>query len=141
MSFRTRRVRQPHPAGGDQVTEQHHEKACNINNIMAKYAQTGLIDHINKHSPKYGDVTGADFKAAMDLVANETSAFYELPAKVRAQFNDDPAEYLDLVRTDEGIEQLRNILRPPKAEPEAETVPKPVSETKKEGDADESAVT
>ena len=103
------------------MTEQHHKKACDINTIMAKYVKTGLVDHVNKHQGTYGDVTGADFKAAQDLIANEKTKFAELPASVRAEFDNDPANYLDLVATDEGLETLQGILNPP-AEPE-EIVP------------------
>lgn len=100
------------------MTEQHHEKSCNINSIMAKYQKTGLIDHINTHQGKYGDVSGADFKAAQDLVAEQKSIFYELPAHVRAEFDNDPTEYLDLVMTDEGVEQLAAILNPKPDDPD-----------------------
>lgn len=104
--------RYPHKTGGEPMTEQHHKKACDINNIIAKYAKTGLVDHINRHQGTYGDATGADFKAAQDLIAEQTSIFYELPAKVRTQFDNDPAQYLDLMQTDDGLETLRGLLTP-----------------------------
>lgn len=114
------------------MTEQHHEKQCNINNIMARYEKTGLIDHINRIEGNYGDATGADFKTALDLVKREEANFAELPAKIRAELNDDPAEYLDLVATDEGVKQMADLLfgstktdQPEKPEPD---VPEPTKE-------------
>lgn len=120
-----KRVRQSHPVGGDQLTEQSHEKACNINSIMAKYLKTGLIEHINTNSPQYGDVTGADFKAAQDLVAAQRTVFEELPAQVRKELNNDPAVYLDMVMSEEGREELRNILNPAPEVPEEAPVAAP----------------
>ena len=103
-------VRQPAPKCGKSLTEQHHKKACDINNIVAKYQKTGLVDHINRHEAKYGDVSGADFKAAQDLIAEQKTTFEELPSKVRAQFKNDVSRYLDLLQTDDGVKQLRSML-------------------------------
>ena len=105
-------VRQAAPKSGPSLTEQHHKKACDINNIVAKYQKTGLVEHVNKHQGTYGDVSGADFKAALDLVAEQKSIFYELPSSVREQFDNDPSNYLDLMQTDEGVEELQGILNP-----------------------------
>lgn len=121
-------VRQAHPKSGKSLTEQHHEKACNINSIMAKYTKTGLITHINRRTPTFGDVTGADFQAAQNLVAAQKTIFHELPAQIRAEFNNDPAEYLALVETDQGVETLKAMLNPepepgPETPPEAPTQP------------------
>lgn len=134
------RRRLSHPTGGEMVTEQSHEKACNINSIMARYVKTGLLDHVNKHSPQYGDCTGADFKAAQDLVAAQRTIFEELPAAVRKELDNDPALYLDMVMTPEGREELRNILNPAPAEPE--NVPAETSSSgTKDGEAEQTAVT
>lgn len=104
-----KRNRQIHPKCGKTLTEQHHEKACNINNIMAKYAKTGIIDHVNRHEARYGDVTGADFESAMALVKQAEEEFLGLPAAIRAHFNNDPAAYLNQVQTDEGVAELLNF--------------------------------
>lgn len=112
---------------GPSMTEQHHKKACDINTIMAKYRKTGLIDHMSTHQPTYGDVTGADFETAQKLVAEQKSIFQDLPAAVRAEFDNDPAQYLALVETDEGVDELRSILYPPPEE-EAKDASEGVSE-------------
>lgn len=124
LNARSPSVRRTQPKCKGGVTEQHHKAACDINKIMAKYQKTGVIEHINNHAERYGNVSGADFKTAQDLIAEQTSVFYELPAYARDAFDNDPANYLDLVMTDEGIEELRAILHPsddpkePEAEPE-----------------------
>ena len=96
---------------GVSMTEQHHARACDINTIMTKYLKTGVVDHINKYEPTYGDVSEADFKKSMDLVAAVKSEFQDLPAYVRAEIGDE-ATYLSLMQTDEGVSQLRSILAP-----------------------------
>ena len=132
-------VRQPHPKCGKTLTEQHHAKTCNINAIMAKYNKTGLVDHINRHQGRYGDVSGADFQTAMNLIADQETIFHELPAAVRAAYDNDPAQYLDEVMTEEGQERHAALLNPePEPEdpepdttapPEPQTTTEPVVET------------
>lgn len=130
-SFRNNRVRQPHPKCGQTMTEQHHEKSCNINSIMDKYQKTGLVSHMNTHKGTYGDVSGADFKQAQDLICEQKSIFEELPASARAKFDNDPANYLDMIIQEDGAEQLAQILNPepePAPEPEPEPTPEPTPE-------------
>lgn len=96
---------------GKSLTEQHHARSCDINSIMAKYLKTGVIDHISKYEPQYGDVCMQDYKQAQDLVARVKTEFEELPGYVRARFND-VSHYLALMQTDEGVETLRGFLAP-----------------------------
>lgn len=113
------------PSGGKSMTEQHHEKSCNINNIMAKYQKTGLVDHINRMEGKFADVVGADYKDAMDLVKAAETEFYELPSEVRKRLRNDVSLYLDMIQTDDGVLELSEILNPTPEMPEepAETAP------------------
>ena len=141
MTLKTKYQPQVHPKCGKTMTEQSHKKSCDINSIMAKYVKTGLVDHINRHQPKFGDVTGADFKAAQDLVAEAKSEFYELPAAVREQFTD-VSEYLDLVTSDEGVETLRGMLTEDEEPVEEESPPENiVLAGDSDGEAGEAAVT
>ncbi len=105
------RVRRSFPKGEGR-TEQHHARACDINTIMAKYLKTGVMDHISKYQPIYGDVTSADYKKSMDLVAGVKTEFEELPAYVRKEFGEDVNEYLKAMQTPEGVQELQSILHP-----------------------------
>lgn len=82
----------------DNMTQQNFKDECDINNIMARYAKTGILpDNLNPAMPQYLDATGFDFSIAMNLVAEATSSFAQLPADVRSDFNHDPALFLDFV--------------------------------------------
>lgn len=76
-------------------TRQEFKEECDINNIMAQYMTSGEFFHINETAPQYLDCTGEDFRASMDYIAGAFSMFEELPASVRMQFDNDPAEFLD----------------------------------------------
>ena len=93
-------------------TEQHHAKSCDINTIMARYLKTGVIDHITRHKASYGDVSGADYLTAQNLVAEQKSIFEELPAFARDHYDNDVANYLEALQTDEGLQELQGVLHP-----------------------------
>lgn len=79
-------------------TQQSHKDDCDINVIMARYQQTGLIDHFNQRQPRFIDCTGADYHAAQQLIAQAKSMFQDLPSSIRNQFDNDPAAFLDFVQ-------------------------------------------
>jgi len=79
------------------LTKQSFQKECDINNIMARYQKTGVIEHFSRHAQQYSDTDGQTFTEAMQTVANAQSMFEELPSKARAYFEHDPAKFLDFV--------------------------------------------
>lgn len=79
-------------------TKQSFAGEADVNNIVAKFIKTGTLDFARKHEARYGDVTGADFQAAQNIIATANSMFEEMPARVRARFENDPAKFLDFVQ-------------------------------------------
>ena len=89
------------------VTEQAPKEAVDVNTIWKKYQKTGTIDHVRSHAGTYMDApSGKDFQSAMNLIAQATTVFEELPSSVRASFDNDPVKYLDAIenKTEEAIE-------------------------------------
>lgn len=76
------------------VTKQSFAAECDINNIMAKFERTGVLDFVNDHEGQYGDATALDYHAAMSLVAEADSMFADMPAPLRSRFENDPAKFL-----------------------------------------------
>lgn len=80
------------------VAVQAQAKECDINNIMRKFDKTGVIEHVGNHGPSYEDAPSYDdLHEAMNLVTHAQSMFAELPARIRAKFANDPAEFLEFV--------------------------------------------
>ena len=135
-------VRQAHPKSVKSLTEQSHEKACNINSIMARYQKTGLINHINTRQGVYADVSGADFKTAQDLIAECQTEFAELPSSYRDYFANDVSRYLDFMAQEDADDKLRRLFDPePEPEVNPETVPPKPDSGGTEAPAEETAVT
>jgi len=78
-------------------TQQEFADECDINNIMSRYMKTGVMEFVNKHAPQYEDTTGWEFQQAMETVANGQSLFAAMPAKLRDQFKNDPATFLEFI--------------------------------------------
>ncbi len=109
---------------GPSMTQQNFRDETNINNILAKYAKTGLIDHINKYSGRYENMPDEDdFHAAMNLVLDAQSMFFELPSDLRSRFENDPGQFLEFLDNPENIDELREMGLMPPAAPEATAEP------------------
>lgn len=80
------------------MTKQSFTAECDVNNILAKYRKTGLIHHLAKHLGSYEDVsTAPDYQTALNVIIESEESFNLLPAEIRRQFSNDPAQFLDFV--------------------------------------------
>lgn len=85
------------PVGASRARESAKEE-CDINLIMKKFENNGVVAHRNKFNGQYADVSGAvSYNEALDIVRRADVAFMTLPAKVRAQFGNDPQAFLSFV--------------------------------------------
>ena len=78
-------------------TEQSHKKECDINQIIKKYDQSGVLQHVQKMEARYGDVTGVDFRNAQDLYINAQASFDQLPPDIRKRFKNNAGIFLEFM--------------------------------------------
>lgn len=112
------------------MTKQEFLPDCDINNILAEFKVTGQIKHLaqNAAAGVYADLANLpDFQTALNTVVAGETAFATLPSKLRARFENDPAQFLafmeDPANQDEIIKLgLATDSRPP-APPEPPTPP------------------
>jgi len=107
------------------MTQVADASETNINVIMAKYQRTGQIPKVLAQ-PLFGDFTEApDYRTAVEAVNAAHEAFMEVPAKIRAQFGNDPSEFIKFCSDPANKDQLDKMgLTQPPAPPtmEAQTV-------------------
>ncbi|AXL14689.1 internal scaffolding protein [Microviridae sp.] len=78
--------------------KQAFKDECNINNIMNKYQETGLIDHMNSFKAQQGDFSEVlDYQSVMNQVIDARESFLDLPSTIRKEFDNDPTKFLDFV--------------------------------------------
>ena len=109
---------------GESLAHQSFKEECDINNIMAKHRESGVITHMAAHQGQYADFGDVgDFQMAMDRVVATTDMFMTLPAELRADFQNDPGLFMDYVLDPENEADMRErgLLPPiqnPKYEPQ-----------------------
>lgn len=112
------------------LAQQHFKDECDINNILRQFNVTGLLPE-NPLSPRYGDFTGiSDYKTALDRVIAADQEFLNLPAQIRAQFDNEPANLIAFLDNEENrseaerlglVEPLTNLVQAPLVEEKTPT--------------------
>lgn len=96
-----------HP-GGPSLTRQEFADECDINNLMAQYERTGVLNHYNAAQPRYLDVSSVpDLALALQIVDEAKAAFMTLPASVRRDFDNDPVKFVNFAEDPNNIDKLR----------------------------------
>ena len=104
------------------LTEQSHKAECDVNSIMAKFRQNGLVDHVLDVAGQYGDYSGAvDFHTALNQVREATDMFMTLPSDLRKEFDNDPGAFLEWTEsaTEDDLRE-KGLLPEPTAAPPSE---------------------
>lgn len=83
---------------GKSRTKQSFKADCDINTILKRFDKTGVLTHVNRRQPIYIDASEMhSYRDALNQVIQVESHFAELPSDIRAEFDNDPAVYLDWV--------------------------------------------
>lgn len=94
---------------GPSVTQQHFKEECDINRIVKRFADTGILDHVQAATPAYGYASSQSFTEAMQIVAKAQQEFEQLPSKIRAHFKNDPVLFLDAMQDPESRPELEKL--------------------------------
>ena len=89
-------------------TRQEFADECDINKIMERYDSAAIPSHIQPREPLYLDLTDVpDFQTALDRLRDADRSFMSLPAKVRKEFDNDPATFMEFAVNPANLDQLR----------------------------------
>lgn len=81
---------------GPSRTIQSDAKRADIQHILKKYKQVGIVDHLAQTEARWADVSEfTDLADAMRQVKQAEGEFMRLPSKVREVFGHDVAKWLD----------------------------------------------
>lgn len=73
------------------LTRGSFKDECDVNNIVRRYAQTGMVNHVPRGTPQYGDAPEMDFAEAMRVRAEIQSAEEEAALRPSETPPEDPA--------------------------------------------------
>ena len=92
---------------GQGRTKQSFAEESNINVIMAKYEKTQMLTHLNTHQGNYGSFIGyADYHTSMNAIRLAEEMFMAIPATTRAEFDNDPARFLEFVQDEKNHDRM-----------------------------------
>lgn len=119
----------------DRKAKQSFKDECDINNIMRRFQRTGVLTHVAKYSPMYGDFPAMDYRESMDRLIEADRMFSELPAKLRKRFHNSPQEFLEFVQDSENLDEMvkLGLVKPAPAKPEPAGAPAPSSSSGGQG--------
>lgn len=104
----------------ESMTQQSDQADSDINIIMERYGATGQLPQVNVE-PLYGDFTEVgDYRTAVERITAAREAFDAIPAKVRAEFGNDPQAFIAFASDPNNGEQMQKW---------GLTTPKPPKET------------
>lgn len=91
----------------DGKTIQSQQKQTDINHILRSYQKTGHLTHIAQSVPTYGDFSNAtDYLSAQLLIREAENSFMEIPAEIRARFENDPSLFLEFCSDPENVQEM-----------------------------------
>ncbi|WNK14514.1 MAG: internal scaffolding protein [Microvirus sp.] len=96
-------------SGDVPLTQQHFEAECNINNIMKKYLNTGVVPQTLAVG-RYGDFSQAgEYLDALMTIEKSNQQFAAMPSKVRNRFNNNPAEFLEFITNPANLDEAHEL--------------------------------
>ena len=94
---------------GPSLTIQSQTDDADINILMERFGITGKMPE-NPHIPQYGDFEGiSDYRTAIEAVRIAQESFMTIPAKVRAEFDNDPQRFLEFMGDPANLEKARSM--------------------------------
>ena len=90
-------------------TKQSFRDECDINNILRQFNVTGEL-RVGSVQPQYGDFSGiTDYQSALNAVMAAQDSFLQLPAKIRARFDNDPALFVDFASDEANKDEMKAL--------------------------------
>jgi len=91
------------------LAQQQFKDESDINNILRQFNITGELPNA-PISPKYGDFSGiSDYKTALDRVIAADEEFMNLPATLRARFDNEPANLIEFLENDQNRAEAEKL--------------------------------
>lgn len=114
---------------GPSMTVQAHAEDADINVLMRRYGITGKMPE-NVKIPTYGDFSQVmDYRSAIEAVRKAHEGFMEIPAEIRAKFDNDPQLFLEFADNPENGKALVEMGLAKARVPEPAPAPTPAPPT------------
>jgi len=91
------------------LAQQSFKDDADINVMLEKFKVTGVMPQ-GVVMPTYGDFQGiSDYRSAVDAINKATHAFMDMPANVRARFENNPQKFLEFCADPKNREEASRL--------------------------------
>ena len=106
-------------------TKRAFKNDYDLNHVIQRYHKTGILPKMRSEQPTYGDYSNPiDYQEAQNKIMLANDLFGGLPARIRRDFNDDPATFLAFASNPDNLEELVDMgLADPSSLPSRSTNP------------------
>jgi len=94
---------------GDKTrVQQHMRDEVDMNNILRKYREKGILTHIRDSARAlYGDFSGVgSLSDAIGVVQRAETLFSQLPARIRSRFGNDPEKFIGYAMDEKNVPEM-----------------------------------
>ena len=99
----------PADGHGISMTDQTQAEDADINVILKRFKVTGVMP-TSVRVPTFGDFTGVrNFHDAMSAIKSAQVSFMQMPADVRARFNNDPGMFVEFCSNSNNLAEMRKL--------------------------------
>lgn len=92
------------------LTEQTHKDQVKIQNIVKKHGAQAMCQHVEAFGGTYQNLASMpEFHDAQNIISEASSMFETIPARIRLQFNNDPATFLGFIQDPKNVEDIKNL--------------------------------
>lgn len=93
----------------ESMTQQSDRDDSDINVIVGKFFKTGQLPKMKEGGIGGDFSTAGDFRDMVEKINTARDDFNSLPAKVRKEFDNDPAKFIDFVQNPANIEEIKKM--------------------------------
>lgn len=114
------------------LTQQEFADETDLNKIMEKYAAGLGALPVRNDTPFFGDFSSIpDYAQSLEIVSKANEAFGNLPAALRARFDNDPQKLLSFLNDKSNKEEAIKLGLIPQPDEPVSTAPAPAQEAHK----------
>jgi len=114
-------------SGDVSPVQQHFKEACDVNQVINRYARTGVVSSglptsLGSARPMYGDFVGLDdFQSCQNRIIAAQQGFAALPSRIRSRFGNDPRQLVAFLADEANFDEAvaLGLVSKPRPEPKA----------------------
>ncbi len=93
-------------------TKQAFKDECDINRVLDRAIHGASLAHLKAHEGTYGDFSDFDeqsYELMLGRVSDAKTVFYDLPAELRNEFDNNPGKFFGFVNDPANADKLEEI--------------------------------